>query len=134
MKIYNSHEYINYMAGKIQPAMRYDGSEPFTDWQKKARNKLEELLGLPFAKCDDMFRITDKVESDGYTRIDFEFQSEEGYFVPCNLLIPAGIKEALPGVICLQGHSTGKHITIGVPKFYGDEQPLVSVCGILCAQ
>ena len=124
MKIYNSHEYINYMATKIQPAMRYDGSEPFADWQKKARNNLEELLGLPFAKCEDMFTVTDKIECDGYTRIDFEFQSEEGYFVPCNLLIPAGIKKALPGVICLQGHSTGKHITIGVPKFKGDENSI----------
>lgn len=81
---------------------------------------MEELLGLPFEKCEDMFEITGRSEEDGYSRIDFEFQSEEGYFVPCNLLIPAGEVKPRPGVICLQGHSTGKHISIGVPKFEGD--------------
>jgi len=120
MKIYNSHEYVNRVVNQKEPSMRYDGSEPFAEWQKKARAKLEQLLGLPFEKCDDCFEITGKEECDGYTRIDFEFQSEEGYFVPCNLLVPEETKKALPGVICLQGHSTGKHISIGIPKYEND--------------
>ena len=125
MKIYKSHDYVNQVLAKKEPSMRYDGSEPFTAWQQKARKKLEELLGLPsFQKCEDLFTITDRTECDGYTRIDFEFQSEEGYFVPCNLLIPAGAGKALPGVICLQGHSTGKHISIGVAKFENDPKTI----------
>lgn len=120
MKIYNSHEYVNKVLAKKAPAMRYDGSEPFAEWQKKAKLKLEELLGLPFEKCDDQFQITAQTECDGYTRIDFQFQSEEGYFIPCNLLIPAGEVKARPGVICLQGHSTGKHISIGMPVYEND--------------
>ena len=120
MKIYNSLEYVNQVLAKNEPSMRYDGSEPFTAWQAKARKKLEELLGLPFRKCDDAFQITGQTECDGYRKIDFEFQSEEGYFVPCNLLVPSVLETALPGVICLQGHSTGKHISIGEPKFEND--------------
>ncbi|MBO5069417.1 MAG: hypothetical protein J6C37_03530 [Roseburia sp.] len=120
MKIYNSHKYINYIAAQKTPEMRYDGSRDIATWQSEARKKLEELLGLPFAKCEDLFTITGRSEEEEYIRIDFEFQSEEGYFVPCNLLIPAGEAKARPGVICLQGHSTGKHISIGVAKFEGD--------------
>lgn len=120
MKIYNSLDYVNQVLTKNEPAMRYDGSQPFTEWQENARKKLEELLGLPFQKCDDCFQITGQTECDGYRKIDFEFQSEEGYFVPCNLLVPSSLVKALPGVICLQGHSTGKHISIGEPKFEND--------------
>jgi len=121
MKYYNSLEYVNQVLAKKEPAMRYDGSIPFTEWQTIARKKLEELLGLPFQKCEDQFLITAQVQCEGYRRIDFEFQSEEGYFVPCNLLIPTSADKALPGVICLQGHSTGKHISIGETKFEDDE-------------
>lgn len=120
MKTYNSHKYIKNLATNHTPSMRYDGKEEFSAWQKKARAKLEELLGLPFIKCDDQFAVTARSECDAYTRIDFEFQSEEGYFVPCNLLIPAGETRVRAAVICLQGHSTGKHISIGVEKFAKD--------------
>lgn len=120
MKIYNSHEYVKYVTAKKAPEMRYTGSQNIVLWQETARKKLEELLGLPFTKCEDAFVITGQHEGDGYSQIDFEFQSEERYFVPCNLLIPAGEVKARPGVICLQGHSSGKHISIGVARFEND--------------
>lgn len=120
MKTYNAHEFVNQVVATGTPSMRYGGSVAFSDWQKTARAKLEELLGLPFQRCDDLFAVTEETECEGYRRIDFEFQSEEGYFVPANLLIPAGITKPRPGVICLQGHSTGKHISIGEAKYEGD--------------
>jgi hypothetical protein len=44
----------------ITPSMRYDGSMPFEVWQKEARNKLSELMGMDkFQKCDPDFRIRD---------------------------------------------------------------------------
>ena len=122
MKIYNSHEYIRHMAAECVPDMRYDFTSDFYEWQASARGKLEELLGLPFESCEDNFSITGKVQGKEYAQIDFEFQSEEGYYVPCNLLIPKGTTQPLPTFICLQGHSTGKHISLGVKKFAGDEE------------
>ena len=120
MKTYNAHEFVNRVVAAGTPSMRYDGSVAFSDWQKTARAKLEELLGLPFQRCDDLFTITEQTECEEYRRIDFEFQSEEGYFVPGNLLIPAGSTVPRPGVICLQGHSTGKHLSLGEPRYEGD--------------
>ena len=126
MKYYNSHEYIKHLAAHQRPQMRYDGIQDIKLWQNEARAKLMELLGLPFVKCVDLFTITDRHEEDGYTRIDFEFQSEEGYFIPCHLLIPSGQTKPMPGVICLQGHSKGKQISIGVPIFEGDQKSIES--------
>lgn len=124
MKIYNSHEYIQSKVKNIIPSMRYDGKEDFSEWQIKARAKLEELLGLPFEKCDDMFKITSVTDGERYKTVNFEFQSEKGYFVPCNLLIPNNAHKPLPIAICLQGHSTGKHISIGVAKFENDAKSI----------
>lgn len=119
-KIYKSLEYVHKITG--EPLMKFDGSEPLDVWQKKAKEKLVELLGLPTSKCDDMFEITETKKKEGYTQINFEFQSEEGYFVPCGLLVPDGITKPLPVVICLQGHSTGMQISLGECKFENDHK------------
>lgn len=117
-KIYNALEYIHSISG--EPSMKYDGKEDFQVWQAKARAKLTELLGLPFEKCDDLFEIKNTAKKDGYTQIDFEFQSEDGFFVPCGLLVPDNMTKPLPVAICLQGHSTGMHISLGIEKFEKD--------------
>lgn len=105
---------------KVVPQMRYNGGD-FKKWQQKAQEKLKELLGLPFTKCDDLFCIEFEKQHEDYREIRFTFQSEEGYFVPCHLLIPNGAEEPLSVVLCLQGHSTGMHISLGRAKYPGDE-------------
>jgi dienelactone hydrolase len=106
------------------PAMRYNGKEPFADWQARSAAKLQELLGLPFQKCDDRLTVQYKEKREGFTEIRFHFQSEDGYFVPCHLWIPEGKAEPIPVVICLQGHSKGMHISLGRPKYPGDEDSI----------
>lgn len=104
------------------PSMRYDGKENFSDWQKRLREKLFELLGLPsFKKCDPQFTIEYDKTFDTYREIRYTLQSEEGYDFPCVLRLPLGIEGKIPVVICLQGHSTGFHISLGQPKFDGDQ-------------
>lgn len=105
---------------KIKPSMAYESGD-FAEWQKKAREKLGSLLGLPFKKCEDLFQVEYDEEREGFREIRFTFQSEEGYFVPCHLMIPKGADKPLPVVLCLQGHSKGMHISMGKPKFEGDE-------------
>lgn len=106
------------------PSMAYsrlDGS--LTDWQVGAREKLWELLGLDrIEKCDEEFVIEWKKEEEGFTEIRFVFQSEKDYTVPCHLLIPKNKSGEKPSLmICLQGHSTGMHISLGRPKSPEDE-------------
>ncbi len=60
---------------------------------------------------------------DNATEIRFTYQSEKGYRVPCHLLLPDGVEKP-PVMICLQGHSKGMHISLGKPKYPGDEETI----------
>ena len=114
----------NEKSAAIIPSMRWDGTENFSSWQEKGRKKLTELLGLPFQKCDDKFQIEYKLSHETFNETRFIFQSEEGFFVPCHFWAPKNASGPLPLVICLQGHTTGMHISLGRPKYQGDEESI----------
>lgn len=110
---------------KNTPIMRYNDGDNFAKWQSEAREKLYELLGLDmFVKCESEFEVEYEKEFDEFREIRFSFQSEEGYYIPCHLLIPNGAKEKTPVFVCLQGHSSGMHISLGRPKYEGDEKSI----------
>ena len=115
---YQSREYIQNLTAQTIPSMRYDGKEQYSVWKARAREKLSELLGMSFQPCDDKPDVLSEKICDGYRQINFRFQSEQDYFVPCSLLIPEGSPKPL--AVCLQGHSTGMHISFGEEKYDGD--------------
>ena len=119
---YQSREHIQNLTAQTVPSMRYDGKEPFEAWKAKAREKLSDLLGLPLMPCEDALEIHSEKILDGYRQIEFCFQSERDYCVPCSLLIPDGAPKPL--AVCLQGHSTGMHISFGEEKFDGDRKTI----------
>ena len=106
----------------IKPAMRYDGTKPFDVWQKEAKEKLAELLGMKnLNKAENTnFTIEYKTETDDYTEYRFTLESEVGYVFPSVMRVPKGVEGKLPVMICLQGHSTGMHISLGKPIFPND--------------
>ncbi len=124
MKTHDSNAYITHLADVRKPSMAFDGSIPLEQWQGQAREKFKELLGLPLEKCDPCFTVTAKEAFASYQRIDFEFQSEPGYFVPCSILIPNGCTAPRPAAICLQGHTTGMHVSFGIEKFPEDAEDI----------
>ncbi len=106
---------------QIKPAMSYTG-ENYEEWKSAARAKLAELIGLDrFEAADPEFKIEYKEQKEGYTDIRFTFQSEPGYRIPCHLLLPDG-KSNPPAMICLQGHTTGMHISLGKMIYAKDER------------
>lgn len=102
---------------KLTPEMVFDPEkEKFEEWQKRAEEKLSELLGLPYNKCEAKLEIEFEKQHDGFREIRFVFQSEENEFVPCHLWIPDGVSDKkIPVMICLQGHSTGMHVSMNRP-------------------
>ena len=106
--------------------MRKRPEENLAEWQAKARARLTEFLGLPLIRTNENFRIEWVNEDDsGFTETRFTFASEPDTDVLCHLLIPKNTSEGkIPLVICLQGHSKGMHISMGRPKFDGDEQTI----------
>ena len=120
----NSLGYVQYLARTITPSMRFREDVDMNQWQEEAHQKLTELLGLPLSDCNTDFTVTNVEDVQNYKRVTFQFQSEPDYYVPCTLLVPKDVKKPLPGVICLQGHSSGAHISIGIPKFPEDEEDI----------
>ncbi len=111
------------LLSKCAPSMRMNAGEDFAQWQEKARQKLGSLLGLPMEHTAPNFRVEWEKDFDTYTEIRFLFDSEPEVTVSCHLLLPKGA-EKVPVVICLQGHSKGMHISLGQPKYPGDEKTI----------
>ena len=84
MKITDSHDYLMKHTAATAPALHFDGTQSLAQWQATAKAKLEELLCLPLENCDSEFAVTGEVDHGDYSEIQFEFQSEPGYFIPCN--------------------------------------------------
>lgn len=108
---------------RISPSLRMRPGEDLSAWQAKARSKLNVLLGLPLERCENDLRIEWQEDRGDHTETRFMFSSEPGVDVLCHLLLPK-TDEKVPLVICLQGHSKGMHISLGRPKFPGDENSI----------
>ncbi len=109
---------------KKERLLSFDESKDYQSWKKQIKEKYIELLGLDeIAKnaCEIKVEVQETVETDEYTRYQYVFESEKGCKVPCYLLIPKDNKEKHPVCICLQGHTTGFHISIGEKKYDEDE-------------
>ena len=119
--------YNHKMIDAITPSMRYDGTKPFEVWQGEAREKLKELLGmnnLNPAK-DVNFTVEYTKEEEDYTEYRFTLESEVGYSFPSVMRVPKGVSGKMPVMICLQGHSTGMHISLG-KAIYPRDAELIS--------
>ena len=118
-----AYTYTKELLCQQTPCMAYDGTD-LESWKIKARDKLRELLGMDkFTKVPPELDIEYDVELENAREIRFTFQSEATYRVPCHLLLPKGIVNP-PLMVCLQGHSTGMHISLGKVKFDGDAETI----------
>lgn len=118
-----AYEHNKELIQKTTHSMSYRGGD-YGSWKKEAREKLSVLLGMDkFTKVDSNLEIEYEKVENGVEEIRFTFESEQGYRVPCHLLRPEGAENP-PVMICLQGHSKGMHISLGRPKYPGDEESI----------
>ena len=99
-----------------KPLLAFDPNANYEEWKEKVWNKFYELLGfekLEENRCELKPEIEEIYETEEYIRYRFTFDSELFATVPCYLLIPKQNKEKYPLLICLQGHTTGFHNSIG---------------------
>ncbi len=120
MKNINTHAYEVELFRSMTPTLRYDGKEPFQAWQKRARAKLEELLGLPLIPGNIVMDIEYTEDFDDFTEYRFMVETEPGYHVPCHLWVPK-IEGKIPLTLCLSGHGGGMHVALGRAKCEKDE-------------
>ena len=121
------------LAPSVTPTLRWDGVTSLESHRAACTAKLTELLGLhTFVPCEPVFEITAEDEISGLRHIHFILQTEEGYFTHCDLLLPKHQEGQLPLCVCLQGHSKGAHISLGLTRFPGDEVNFINDDGDYC--
>lgn len=109
-----------------EPILRYNSEREYDAWRLQVKEKLTELIGDLPERVPANVRIEWKRECDEYTEYRFIFDSEIDVSVPAVLRIPKGVSLPCPVVICLQGHSTGMHISLGIPKYTGDPDDVIT--------
>lgn len=98
-----------------QQSMSFDPSLDFDIWQRKLRSKFKSLLGMtPKERVPLKPKTLWKQDHALGTIEKVCFTSEPGSDVLAYVCLPNEIKPPYNFVICLQGHSTGMHNSIGV--------------------
>ena len=119
----------NPLLEKAPRILRFDPDAYFPEWQSAVRRTFKQLLGnMPAPVPLDLQILSEEPRPatpnlPAHTEISFLFTSEPHAQVPCTLLLPAATRQP-PVMICLQGHSTGAHISLGRPKYPGDEKAI----------
>lgn len=93
-------------------SFRPDYPDGFAAWQRNARKKLTELLGLKRIQRDagdhtPIVRLGKSIQEDGYSRQRGTIETEPAVTIPFWLLTPDGENTAArPLAICAHGHDT----------------------------
>ena len=107
-----------------KPALEFDPKSDFATWRKAAYKKLVGLTGYDkFKKVDPEFAVEYERGYDTHREVRFTIMTEKACEMPCHLLIPNEVKNP-PLMVCLQGHSTGMHNSMGRVKFARDEKSI----------
>lgn len=95
----------------------------FPSWQAGLRERLRQLIGdLPAQRVPLDVEELEREETAEYVRKKIVFTAEECADVPAHLLVPRGGAGPFPAMVCLQGHSPGMHISIGVARDDHEEE------------
>lgn len=113
---FSPSENHQYLMNKFTPSMGYKGGD-VQQWQKELRTKLRELVGeMPIEKPPLNIRTLWKRDHPLGTIEKIVFTSEPFADVPAYVCVPEGVQTPLTFMICLQGHTTGMHVSIGVDQ------------------
>lgn len=97
-------------------------------WRRAVDGRLRQLLGDTPSRVDPDLRVDSFTEHDGWTETRFVIAVEDNAHAPCHLLMPKesayAVGGRVPVVICVQGHSSGMHISLGRPQREGDQKSI----------
>ncbi len=116
-----------FKAANAQKPLAFDKTKPFEPQRAAIEEAYIKLLKMPERQTSVPFEIEyEKQDNEEYDEIRFRMETEPGFYVPAHLLLPKRreVGKKLPVVICLQGHSTGMHISLGRPIYQNDEKTI----------
>lgn len=101
-------------------ALSFDENKDFATQQKAIREKLIELLGELPKQVPLNPVIEETTQHETFTEYRITFDVEEDVKAVCLLCFPKMKREKYPLAICLQGHTTGMHVSMKRKKFEVD--------------
>ena len=104
-----------------KPLLAFNSDSDYEKWKAALTDKFKELLGDDPVATDLNAEVEWEKETETFYERRIIFDSEANASVPCHLLIPKKGKVPFPLIICLQGHATGMHISMGRTVYEGDE-------------
>lgn len=116
---------------ELEQPLRYTPGQDVTTWQDRAQSALREKLGMPWVEPNKRTPLNVRplwTHSFAFGVVEkLVFTSEVGADVPAYWCVPHDAEPPYPTMICLQGHSSGMHNSIGVAQ--DDEQTPLDVQG-----
>jgi dienelactone hydrolase len=109
-------EHHGYLMAEMKPQLHYTGGDVHT-WQRRLRRKLRQLVGdMPLKRVPLNTRRIWKRQHPLGTIEKVVFTSEPHCDVPAYVCLPKDTAPPYIFMICLQGHSTGMHVSIAVQR------------------
>jgi dienelactone hydrolase len=116
-----------FLLEQLRPALSYPGPDSGS-WRSELRAKLLELLGLPARDGSPLNVRTLWQQEDELGEITkIVFTAERHADVPAYFCAPRDVEPPYRVAICLQGHTSGMHNSIG--RAYDDETRSIDVPG-----
>ncbi len=117
--------YHQHVLARLKPARSFRGGD-VVRWQGRLRRELKRLLGdWPATRVPLRPRTLWRRDHPLGSIEKIVFTAEPRADVVAYLCLPAGVARPYPFVICLQGHTTGMHLSIGVEQEAEDQsQPV----------
>ena len=113
---FSPSEYHRYSMNNTEQALGYDGGD-VAEWRRRLRRKLRHLIGdMPRERVPLNVRHLWARDHAHGTIEKIVYRSEPYCDVPAYVCIPKGAKPPFTFMICLQGHSSGMHNSIGVQR------------------
>ncbi len=128
MNSFNANMCHERILNNINPSLAFNENADYESWKVQVKEQFIKLLGDMPEKVDLNIRVEYEREEADFIERRIVFDVEENCSVPCHLLLPKTGQAPYPTVICLQGHSTGMHISMGrriYPndnRFFGPEK------------
>jgi dienelactone hydrolase len=101
---------------KTLPSLSYRGGDVAT-WQRRLRRKLKDLLGGPPGRRAALRTHSLWRRETGLGTIEkVVFTSQPGADAPAYVCLPRAAEPPYPFMICVQGHTSGMHLSIAVAR------------------
>jgi cephalosporin-C deacetylase-like acetyl esterase len=103
-------------AAPLRLAFDKHRDRPYAEWRDAVDRQLRSMVEIR----PDPVDLDVRVDATDPGEVRFVFTAEAGADVPCHLLLPTDRPGPHPVVICLQGHTSGMHLSLGRARSAAD--------------